>query len=306
MRIQYSSKATAIETDTKIIEALESISEHFLSDVVNTLSFPRHFVTEPRNNRLAAEWITKQLQSYGYHTFYQGEFANVVAFPSEKIQDNSILIGAHYDSKPGTPGADDNASAIAALLGCAKAIAEYTKDPSMCFVSFNREEDSMIGSADFVDNYLLKNGIHICQAHILEMVGYCSHSPKSQRKPLGLPVAIPQKGNFLGLIGNKHSNTLVAHLLQQAKSYLPDFPVLGLQMYFGLERLFYQLLRSDHVPFWRRGLSALMWTDTANFRNPNYHRMTDTPDTLDYTFLRRVTQLLILQCLLTQRDGLHL
>ncbi len=358
MRILYSSKTSAIATNFRIAEALESVSEDFLRDVVQTLSFPRHFAAEPHNNRLAAGWITEQLQSYGYHTFYQGEYANVVAFLSplpQKIplnpplvkgdfsefspsatgevpgfsplatgevsqsppfvkggqggfsqtcdQDGVILIGAHYDSVPGTPGADDNASAVAALLGCAKAVAEYAETLPVCFVSFNREEDNMIGSADFVDNYLLKNGIHLCQAHILEMVGYCSHSPESQRKPLNLPVKIPDRGNFLGLIGNKHSNALIKSLLQQAKSYLPDFPVAGLQVFFGLERFFYHLLRSDHTPFWRRGLSALMWTDTANFRNPNYHRVTDTPDTLDYTFLRRVTQLLILQCLLVPQTS---
>jgi hypothetical protein len=147
---------------------------------------------------------------------------------------------------------------------------------------------------------VLKNGLHVRQSHILEMVGYCSHCPESQRKPRGLPVKIPDRGNFLGVIGNKHSNPLIDHLLQQTKSYFPDFPVVGLKVYFGLEKFLYHLLRSDHTPFWRRGLPALMWTDTANFRNPNYHRLTDTPDTLDYTFLRRVTQLLILQCLLTR------
>jgi hypothetical protein len=306
MRILYSSKAKAIEIDAKIAEALESVSEDFLRVVVQTLSFPRHFVAEPRNNRLAAEWITKQLQSYGYHTFYQGEYANVVALlspPPNLPHQGEILIGAHYDSVPYSPGADDNASAIAALLGCAKAVAEYAESPPVCFVAFNREEDNLAGSADFVDNYVLKNGLHVRQSHILEMVGYCSHSPKSQKKPLSLPIAIPEIGNFLGLISNKNSNTLIKSLLQQAKSYLPDFPVVGLKVYFGLEKFFYHLLRSDHTPFWRRGLPALMWTDTANFRNPNYHRLTDTPDTLDYTFLRRVTQLLIIQCLLIDRRG---
>lgn len=312
MRILYSSKSSRIATDTKIIEALESISEHFLCNVVNTLAFPRHFVAEPRNNHLAAKWIREQLQSYGYHTIYQGEYANVVAFPflspfdpcyqGERtvVEDNHkgvILIGAHYDSVPGTPGADDNASAVAALLGCARAVARYTDNPPVCFVVFNREEDSMIGSADFVDNYLLKHDLQIHQAHILEMVGYCDPRPGSQRKPLSLPVKIPNRGDFLGLISNKNSNFFINHLLKQARSYLPDFLVVGLQVYFGLEKFFYHLLRSDHVSFWRQGLPALMWTDTANFRNPNYHSLNDTPDTLDYAFLRRVTQLLLLQVL---------
>jgi hypothetical protein len=329
MRILYSSKASTIAIDAEIMGVLESVSESFLRDVVQTLSFPRHFVAESRNNWLAAERIIAQLQSYGYHAFYQGKYANVVAlpFPGKKFpsweglgvgkrsqrvvadeptphpsqegnpRNSVILIGAHYDSVPGTPGADDNASAVAALLGCAKAVAEYAQNIPVCFVSFNREEDNLIGSADFVKTYLPASDLQIRQAHILEMVGYCSHSPHSQRKPLGLPVTIPKQGNFLGLIGNKHSNSLIDSLLRQAKSYLRDFPVVGLKIYFGLENFFYHLLRSDHTPFWRRKLPALMWTDTANFRNPNYHRVTDTPDTLDYGFLRRVTQLLVLQVL---------
>ena len=301
MRILYSSEASAIATDPEIPGMLESVSASFLREVVHTLAFPRHFIAEPTNNRLAANWITDQLRSYGYHPFYQGKYANVVAFKFPSWDGNPrngvILIGAHYDSVPGTPGADDNASAVAALLGCAKAVAEYAGDVSVCFTAFNREEDNLIGSADFVKTYLPESGLQVRQAHILEMVGYCSCSPKSQRKPLGLPVTIPDRGDFLGLIGNKHSNPLIDHLLQQAKSYLPDFPVVGLQVFFGLEKFFYHLLRSDHTSFWRKKLPALMWTDTANFRNPHYHRMTDTPDTLDYAFLRRVTQLLVLQVL---------
>ena len=68
--------------------------------------------------------------------------------------------------------------------------------------------------------------------------------------------------------------------------------LLTLDTRFGVERLLFDLLRSDHVPFWKRGIPALMWTDTANFRNPNYHQGSDTPDTLDYAFMTRVCLLL--------------
>jgi hypothetical protein len=298
MRVLYSSKASAISTDDEIVKVLGSVSENFLRDAVETLSIPRNFLAEPLNNRFIAEWITEQLQSYGYKTFYQGRYENIVTFSSEHIQDTGmLLIGAHYDSVQGSPGADDNASAVAALLGCAKAVAEYTADSHVCFVAFNREEDGIIGSTDFVNNYLSKNGIRICQAHILETVGYCTQRPKSQRFPKGLPIRLPDTGNFLGLIANQDSNSLIESILKQAKSYCPHFPVLGLQVYSGLERYFPHLSRSDHAPFWKAGIPALMWTDTSEFRNPNYHQSTDTPGTLDYAFLRKVTQLLLLQML---------
>jgi Zn-dependent M28 family amino/carboxypeptidase len=298
MRILHSSKASKIEADTEIKRSLDSISEDFLRDVVETLSYPRHYKFEPLNNHRAAKWIFEQLQSYGYTTSYQGKFNNVVALPSEPPSTPAILIGAHYDSVPVTPGADDNASAIAALLACAKVMTEKNSHVPVCFVCFNREEDNRIGSMDFVTNYLPESGLRIAQAHVLEMVGYCSHEPGTQKKPHNLPVNIPDTGNFLGLIANNHSNALIKTLLQGAKSYLPDFPVVGLQVYFGLERYFLDLQRSDHAPFWKVGIPALMWTDTSEFRNPNYHRVTDTPATLDYEFLRQVTQLLLLQVLL--------
>ena len=101
----------------------------------------------------------------------------------------------------------------------------------------------------------------------------------------------------MGLIGNQHANALVDTTLKQAKTYLAMLPVMGLKVWFGLENMFPVLKRSDHAPFWQAKMAALMWTDTAEFRNPNYHRITDTPDTLDYTFLRQVTQLLIARVL---------
>ena len=142
-------------------------------------------------------------------------------------------------------------------------------------------------------NYLIKKKIKIAHAHILEMVGYCQHTPNSQNVPTELPVRIPTTGDFLALIGNRYSNALVDATLKKAKTYLSEFPVIGLKVYFALEHVFPVLTRSDHAPFWQAKMSALMWTDTSEFRNPHYHWLTDTPETLDYTFLRQVTQLLI-------------
>ena len=82
-------------------------------------------------------------------------------------------------------------------------------------------------------------------------------------------------------------------LLAQAKTYLPGFPVVGLRVTLGLEKYFPVLLRSDHAPFWQRRIPAMMWTDTSEFRNPLYHQPGDRPETLNYPFLRSVSQLLV-------------
>jgi Zn-dependent M28 family amino/carboxypeptidase len=134
--------------------------------VVEKISIPRHFFAESNNNKFVADWIAEELNSYGYKTSYQGRYRNVVAVPKEKINDSVILIGAHYDSVPGTPGADDNASAVAAMLACAKAISEYAQDAPVCFVAFNCEEDGLIGSTDFVNSFLPESGLKIGEVHI--------------------------------------------------------------------------------------------------------------------------------------------
>jgi len=204
-----------------------------------------------------------------------------------------LLIGAHYDSVPGTPGADDNASGVAALLACAKIAGEVSETLGICFVAFNREEDGLIGSSDFVVSGIRELNLNIKEAHILEMIGYSSEEPGSQSLPKRLPIRIPTVGNFLGLIGNRDSSRLVPRLRRRAWSYCPDLPIVTLQVYLGLERWMPSLWRSDHAPFWQARIPAVLWTDTAEFRNPNYHGPEDKPETLNYRFLRSTTGLLV-------------
>lgn len=293
MLVQYSRDATAVAPDPAIQRVLDAVSKSFLQETVETLSIPRHADLEPDNNRLTAHWIATQLRSYGYITAFHGELANVIAWPKQWADQPCILVGAHYDSVPGCPGADDNASAVAALLASAKALAEYTPACPVCFASFNREEDGMLGSADFVKDFVERERVAVREAHILEMVGYCDPRPGSQSLPSGLPIRVPDRGDFLGILANKGSTNLADSILQAAKTYRPGFPVLSLKVYLGMEQLAPVLLRSDHAPLWKAGIPAVMWTDTSEFRNPHYHQATDTPQTLDFDFLRATTQILI-------------
>jgi Zn-dependent M28 family amino/carboxypeptidase len=186
---------------------------------------------------------------------------------------------------PGSPGADDNGSAVAVCLECARLVKENDVGSTM-IVLFNREEDGLLGSRQFVAYLAAQPAWAIAEAHIFEMVGFCSHAAGSQRTPPGVPVlAAPDVGDFLGLLANRHSNSIAENLLTLAATYIPQSPVLALKIYLGIEKYFGHLLRSDHTPFWEAGIPAIMWTDTADFRNPNYHRASDTPDTLDYEFL---------------------
>jgi hypothetical protein len=293
MYVQHSADAPTMTPNAHVRAAADDVSVSFLRGIVETIAVPRHYELQPENNRLTAHSIARRLHSYGYETELQGEHANVVARSRNVPGAACVLVGAHYDSVPDTPGADDNASAVAALLACAKALAHHTPEAPACFVCFNREEDGLLGSADFVRTIGAKGETPVREAHILEMIGYCDHRPGSQAIPPGLPIQVPDRGDFLGILANQDSTGLASIVLQTARTYWPDFPVLSLKVFAGAEKLLPVLQRSDHAPFWNAGIPAILWTDTSEFRNHNYHQPTDTPDTLDYEFLRSVSQILI-------------
>jgi Zn-dependent M28 family amino/carboxypeptidase len=302
MRLQHSGNAKKMkEVSEHIEDLLASISEVYLQNVIETISVPRHYSAEKANNKRIARWILHQFETFGFKASFHGGFHNIVALPTTPLASESLLAAAHYDTVPGSPGADDNGSGIAVLLACARALSEYQVPTSTIFIAFNREEDSLIGSTEFVANSLPAFETTLSEVHVMEMVGYCSHQAGSQHLPRGIPISIPERGDFLGLIGNHRSAKLVDATLKTAKTYLDGFPVVGLSVYLGLERYFPHLQRGDHAPFWHAKIPALMWTDTAEFRNTNYHSSWDTPDTLDYVFMKRVAQLLLSRILINVR-----
>jgi Zn-dependent M28 family amino/carboxypeptidase len=248
-------------------------------------------VAEREANERARDLLLHTLHGFGYAPVLQGAYHNIVALSSEPADGPYLILGAHYDSVPGTPGADDNASAVAVCLEAARLVKAHGIGSTM-IVLFNREEDGLLGSQNFVRYLQSQSDWAIAEAHIFEMVGYCTHEPGSQRMPPGLPgVIAPDVGNFLALLANRHSNAIAELLLSLAASYMPQPPVVALKMYLGIEKYFGHMQRSDHAPFWEAAIPALMWTDTSEFRNANYHKTSDTPDTLDYRFMAQITRL---------------
>lgn len=291
MLVAHSKNRRPKATDAAIADVLRGVATDKLRAYVDVLAFPRHYVAERKANVRARDLLLRLLRSFGYTPRLQGAYDNIVAVAGGVEEGSFLLLGAHYDSVPGCPGADDNASAVAVCLECARLLKEHEVGSTM-IVLFNREEDGLLGSREFVTHLGSRSAEAIEEAHIFEMVGFCARVPGSQRMPPGLPnVAAPDVGDFLGLVANRHSNALAEDLLALAATYVPKFPVLALKIYLGIERYFADLLRSDHTPFWEAGIPSLMWTDTSEFRNPHYHRASDTPDTLDYDFLANVAQL---------------
>jgi len=294
--VSHSIRTRPAKVDQKIQASLTTCDRDQLKGWVEDLSFPRHYVAEATANRDARDWLVAEFQKMGLKTELQGEFDNVIATLPGVSEKPALLVGAHYDSVPGTPGADDNASAVSAMLGCAKALANNYPDRNICFVGFNREEDDLLGSFEFVRAVVKGKLPSIQEAHILEMVGFSSSEEGSQQVPGGLPLKLPSTGDFLGVVANGRSRALAKQARVSAATYADaDFPLLTFTIPFGLERLaiFSDMLRSDHTPFWKEKIPAIMWTDTANFRNEHYHSASDTPDTLNYEFLEKVYQVLV-------------
>jgi hypothetical protein len=263
----------------------------YLKYVVSNIAIPRHYKTEYKNNVFVRNWIQSELESFGMHVSAQGNNDNLIASYGNEKKEFSVLVGAHYDSVPKSPGADDNASAVAGLLALAKSF-RSTRNHNIGYVAFNREEDGLLGSADYVRHLSEQQREKIKCAHILEMIGYAKDNPGTQAIPPGLPIKINDIGNFIAIIANKSSNSLLNEIINTAKAKTPSLPVKCLKVFMGVEKLFPHLLRSDHAPFWGSNIPSMMWTDTSEFRNPNYHRRTDIPESLNYRFMYIVVSLL--------------
>lgn len=290
MRLLHSSTIAPAFLSSHQLEATARVSAESLRLFVQALDYPRHYEAQPTANRRAADYIAGRLASFGCDVERQGLYGNVVGLPAG-IPGPLALVCSHYDTVPGTPGADDNSSAVAAMLECARVL--QGTGAAVGYACFNREEDGLLGSLDFVEQWVPRNLKRVKVAHVLEMVGYASSEPGSQSVPPGLPIALPDRGDFLGLVGNRDSSAILDATMATTRGVLPEFPVVGLDVPDGAEELWPVLLRSDHAPFWQARLPALLWTDTSEYRNANYHQATDTPDTLDYAFLAKVTRALV-------------
>ncbi|MGI9381043.1 MAG: M28 family peptidase, partial [Methyloligellaceae bacterium] len=204
-----------------------------------------------------------------------------------------VVIGAHYDVHfNNNPGADDNASGIAAIVELARLIKEH--EPVLShrieLVAFTLEEQphfqtSDMGSYQYAEKLFRKN-VPVKLMISVEMIGYFSDIPASQSYPTSfLKLLYPGRGNFIGVVGQALDRTIV----KRAKRLLtvsPDLPVYSI----NAPAFIPGIDRSDHRNFWRFNFPAVMITDTANFRNPNYHTANDRPETLDYEKMKFVVE----------------
>ena len=188
--------------------------------------------------------------------------------------DEVILVGAHYDAF--WQGADDNSSGTVALLELARVLSQHHFERTLRFTSFDLEEFGIIGSHRYVKEG--KAG-QVVTALVFDCVGYYSDAEGSQESLPGLPS--PSRGDFLAAIGNDDSvdETSQLYQLNNALGLMNVVPLISSGN--GTPTLGFSLTLSDHLPFWFNHQKAVFLSDTAPYRNPNYHQATDTLDTLE-------------------------
>lgn len=225
---------------------------------------------------------------------FAGErYRNVVGrLPGREPDRRRLLIGAHFDSVPGSPGADDNASGVAALLECARLLAGERLRRTVEFVGFNLEEpqegvqNHRVGSGAYA-RAAAESGVRYAGCFVLEMVGYTDPRPGSQGAPwLLFWKDVPEEGTFLAAVGNWRARRLLGAVREAAGAEAPGLRVVTHRT--PLRGWLLPVTRlSDHARFWDEGWPAVMLTDTAFLRNPHYHQATDRPETLDFGFMAR-------------------
>lgn len=256
---------------------------------LKALNFERYTSAELQKTR---DFITQTLTAAGWTVSEQAfeTGVNVMAErPGTDPNAGALLVGAHYDSVQGSPGADDNATGVVAALEVARLLGDRKTIRPLRIVLFDQEEAGLVGSYAYAkrpENLKSLDGVMI-----LEMLGYTCSVPGCQQKPVEFKVELPSdKGDFLAIAGDTEHLPLLNAFSENHEDNLP--PLVPVPIPFkGL--LTPVILRSDHTPFWFEGIGAVMLSDTAHLRNPHYHRRTDTPETLDANFLTGNAQTIV-------------
>ena len=201
-----------------------------------------------------------------------------------------IIIGAHYDTAGPLPGADDNASGVAGLIELAYLFQKQPPPLRIELVAFSLEEPPYFRTTGMGSSVhalsLKKENVGVRLMISLEMIGYFSDAPNSQRFPIGVLGAFyPSQGNYVGIVGRLREGLLARHFKTAMRKATP-LPVYSINAPSLLPGVDF----SDQLNYWHAGYNALMITDTAFYRNPNYHTALDTPEKLDYKRMAMVVE----------------
>lgn len=253
-------------------------------------------VFHPAALHAAEAYITRTWEEQGYRVYVQEYSVRGIRSANLEVTrhgisrpDEIILIGAHYDTVAGSPGANDNGSGVASLLEIARLLSAAEPERTIRLVAFVNEEEPFFITRQQGSMYYAKRarrrGDDIRLMISLETMGYYSSEPNSQHYPPLFRYFYPDRGDFIAFVSNFRSRRL-KNKLARAFREATDFPL----HHVATSGLIPGVAWSDHLSFWLRGYRALMVTDTAFYRYPYYHGPDDTPEKLDYRKLALVTE----------------
>lgn len=256
----------------------------------------------PGSMEQTAGWIEERLKEIGYNTkrhcheiggfWYSGQTAdNLIAeLKGSKRSDKIVIIGAHYDSVSGSPGANDNASAVAVLLALAEWFADRPQPGTLRFVAFANEEPPFFHSRQ-MGSYAYarqcsKLGENVTAMMAMDGLGYYHDEPGSQSYPVpGIGLFYPETADFIGFVTRVRDTGLLRQALEAFRKEA-TISAEGAALPGFIPGVYW----SDHWSFWKHGYPAFLVTDTLLFRDPEYHTPGDTPERLDYRRMARVTE----------------
>jgi Zn-dependent M28 family amino/carboxypeptidase len=286
--------ANSIE-ENKVFQWVEEIAEIHLNDrPIDNTGFPAEklFPSDHLTRSAAVGFVAKAFEDMGYTTDTvvlgsepQVAYNVVAEFKGTTRPNEVVLVAGHLDAFYG--GADDNTTALAAMLEIARAIPNFQFERTIRFVAFDLEEFGSLGSTRYIEAGYAND---VVSAVVMDLIGYSSDQPGSQKSVFG--VKIPDVGNYLLVIGNQKSAEItqqvvnLSHTSGIAKTVGIIAP--GNSNYF-ISSVF---TRSDHGLMWYKGIPAIFFTDGANTRNPNYHLPTDLPETINENFLIANTKII--------------
>ena len=250
---------------------------------------------EPDALGRASGYIKGMFEEQGYDVYSQifrvgGQAYENISAEVRGISGRTVIVGAHYDSVSGTPGADDNASGVAAVLELSGLLRQASFGNTVRFVAFTLEEPTFfrtqyMGSHVYARS-LREKGEDVIGMICLEMIGFFTDRPRSQYFPVSLMRWFyPHTGNFISMVSDLRSKGFLSRVLAGFRkgTSLSVEHVSTLPIVPGIDF-------SDHRSFWQFGYDAVMITDTSFYRNPNYHGESDTYDTLDYVKMAEVVR----------------
>ena len=259
---------------------------------------PRN-IWSPPSMATTVNYLTQAMTGYGYTVLEQEFTAHDVTAVNLEVEvkgirqpEEIIVIGAHYDTVPDCPGANDNGSGVAFLLELARHLAAARPLRTIRLVAFANEEPPFFYSKEMGSRHYARRcrqrKENIVAMRCLETMGFYSDQPGSQHYPFPFSVFYPNTANFIGFVGNTGSRHLVRQTIDAFRKHA-HFPSEGL----AAPSLITGISWSDHWSFWKEGYPAIMITDTAFFRYDAYHTAADTAEKLDYNRMAQVVSGLV-------------